>query len=159
MIVVLLIASLVVPYSRPFHLTSPHPEWNTPCGADLLLPYIRLSSVLPFLLSLPCVRVSHLSLYTASFLTAIVMRYYHVPIAHMSKAWLSLSGQRGTDVLLRPIILVVLLSFRLSFDVFYFFSLSIEFCECSPCVHREHRFLFGDVTSSKCTDLCIHGSP
>ena len=71
MIVLLLIASLVVPYSRPFHLTSPHPEWSTPCGADLLLPYIRLSSVLPFLQSLPCVRVFHLSLYTASFLTAI----------------------------------------------------------------------------------------
>lgn len=51
------------------------------------------------------------------------------------------------DVLLRPIILVVLLSFRLSFGVFYFFSLSVEFCECSPCVHREHRFLFGDVGS------------
>ena len=40
--------------------------------------------------SLPCVRVFHLSLYTASFLTAIGMRYYHVPIAHRSKAWLSL---------------------------------------------------------------------
>ena len=46
------IASLVARYSRPFHLTSPHPERNTPCGADLLLPYIRLSSVLPFLQSL-----------------------------------------------------------------------------------------------------------
>ena len=41
---------------------------------------------------------------TASFLTVIGMRYYHVPIAHRSKVWLSLSGQRGTDVLLRPII-------------------------------------------------------
>ena len=40
--------------------------------------------------SLPCVRVFHLSLYTASVLTAIGMRYYHVPIAHRSKAWLSL---------------------------------------------------------------------
>lgn len=36
--------------------------------------------------------------------TAIEMRYYHVPIAHRSKAWLSLSGQRGMDVLHRPII-------------------------------------------------------
>ena len=33
-IVLLLIASIVAPYSRPFHLTSPHPEWNTPCGAN-----------------------------------------------------------------------------------------------------------------------------
>ena len=38
-IVLLLIASLVVRYSRPFHLTSPHPEWNTPCGVNLLLYY------------------------------------------------------------------------------------------------------------------------
>ena len=44
-IVLLLIASLVVRYSRPFHLTLPHPEWNTPCGANLLLHYIRPSSV------------------------------------------------------------------------------------------------------------------
>ena len=89
MIVLLLIASLVVRYLPLYHSTSPHPEWNTPCGANLLLPYIRFSSVLPFLLSLPCVRVFHLSLYTASFLTAIGMRYYHAPIAHRLKAWLS----------------------------------------------------------------------
>ena len=82
MIVFLVIASLVVRYLPLYHSTLPHPEWNIPCGADLLLPYIRLSSVLPFLQSLPCVRVFHLSLYTASFLTAIGMRYYHVPIAH-----------------------------------------------------------------------------
>ena len=30
MIVLLVIVSLVAPYSRPFNLTSPHPEWNTP---------------------------------------------------------------------------------------------------------------------------------
>ena len=84
-------------------LTAINPELNIPCEADLLLPYIRLSSVLPFLQSLSCVRVFHLSLYTASFLTAIGMRYCHVPIAHRSKAWLSLSEQRGTDVLHRPI--------------------------------------------------------
>ena len=36
--------------------------------------------------------------------TAIGMRYCHVPIAHRLKAWLSLSGQRGTDFLHRPII-------------------------------------------------------
>ena len=89
-IALLLIASLVVRYLPLDHSTLPHPEWNTPCGADLLLPYIRLSSVLPFLQSLSCVRVFHLSLYTASFLIAIGMRYYHVPIAHMSKARLSL---------------------------------------------------------------------
>ena len=103
-LIALPIASLVAQYSRSYHSTSPHPEWNTPCGVNLLLPYIRLSSVLPFLQSLPCVRVFHLSLYTASFLNAIGMRYYHVPIAHRSKAWLSLSGQRGTDFLHRPII-------------------------------------------------------
>ena len=82
MIVLLVIASLVVRYLPLYHTTLPHPELNIPCGADLLLPYIRLSSVLPFLQSLPCVRVFHLSLYTASFLTAIGMRYCHVPIAH-----------------------------------------------------------------------------
>ena len=71
MIVLLVIASLVVRYLPLYHSTLPHPEWNTPCGVNLLLPYIRLSSVLPFLQSLPCVRVFHLSLYTASFLTAI----------------------------------------------------------------------------------------
>ena len=81
-IALLVIASLVVPYLPLYHSTSPHPEWNIPCGVNLLLPYIRLSSVLPFLQSLPCVRVFHLSLYTASFLTAIGMRYCHVPIAH-----------------------------------------------------------------------------
>ena len=88
-------------YENSFGL---HPELNIPCEADLLFPYIRLSSVLPFLQSLPCVRASHLSLYTASLLTAIGRRYCHVPIANISKAWLSLSGQRGTDVLHRPII-------------------------------------------------------
>ena len=82
MIVLLVIASLVAPYLLLYHSTLPHPELNIPCGADLLLPYIRLSSVLPFLQSLPCVRVFHLSLYTASFLTAIGRRYSHVPIAH-----------------------------------------------------------------------------
>ena len=82
MIVLLVIASLVVRYLPLYHTTLPHPELNIPCEADLLLPYIRLSSVLPFLQSLPCVRVFHLSLYTASFLTAIGMRYYHAPIAH-----------------------------------------------------------------------------
>ena len=82
MIVLLVIASLVVRYLPLYHTTLPHPELNIPCEADLLLPYIRLSSVLPFLQSLPCVRVFHLSLYTASFLTAIGMRYCHVPIAH-----------------------------------------------------------------------------
>ena len=87
-------------YENSFGL---HPELNIPCEADLLFPYIRLSSVLPFLQNQPCARVFHLSLYTASFLTAIGMRYYHVPIAHSLKAWLSLSGQRGTDVLHRPI--------------------------------------------------------
>ena len=46
-----------------------------------------------------------------------------------------------------------------AFDVFNFFRFSIKFCECSPCVHREHCFLFGDVASGKRTDLCIHGSP
>ena len=40
MIVLLLIASLVVPYLPLYHSTLPHPEWNIPCGADLLLPYI-----------------------------------------------------------------------------------------------------------------------
>ena len=110
MIVLLLIASLVVRYLPFYHTTSPHPEWNTPCGANLLLPYIRFSSVLTFLQSLPCVRVFHLSLYTASFLTAIGMRYYHVPIAHSLKAWLSLSGQRGTDVLHRPIYIISFLN-------------------------------------------------
>ena len=89
-IALLLIASLVVRYLPLNHSTLPHPEWNTPCGVNLLLPYIRLSPVLPFLQSLSCVRVFHLSLYTASFLIAIGMRYYHVPIAHMSKARLSL---------------------------------------------------------------------
>ena len=82
MIVLLVIASLVVRYLPLYHTTLPHPELNIPCEADLLLPYIRLSSVLPFLQSLPCVRVFHLSLYTASFLTAIGMRYCHVPIVH-----------------------------------------------------------------------------
>ena len=82
MIVLLVIASLVAPYLLLYHTTLPHPELNIPCAADLLLPYIRLSSVLPFLQSLPCARVFHLSLYTASFLTAIGMRYYHVPIAY-----------------------------------------------------------------------------
>ena len=53
-IALLLIASLVVRYLPLNHSTLPHPEWNTPCGADLLLPYIRLSSVLPFLQSLSC---------------------------------------------------------------------------------------------------------
>ena len=80
-IVLLVIASLVVRYLPLNHSTLPHPERNIPCGADLLLPYIRLSSVLPFLQSLPSVRASP-SLYTASFLTAIGRRYYHAPIAH-----------------------------------------------------------------------------
>ena len=40
MIVLLLIASLVVPYLPLYHSTLPHPERNIPCGADLLLPYI-----------------------------------------------------------------------------------------------------------------------
>ena len=84
------IASLVAQNSRSFHSTSPHPEWYILCGANLLLPYIRILSVLSFLQSQPCVRVFHLSLYTASVLTAIGMRYYHVPIAHRSKAWLLL---------------------------------------------------------------------
>ena len=35
MIVLLVIASLVVRYLPLYHSTSPHPEWNTPCGADL----------------------------------------------------------------------------------------------------------------------------
>ena len=48
MIVLLLIASLVVWYLPLYHSTSPHPEWNTPCAVNLLLPYIRLSSVLPY---------------------------------------------------------------------------------------------------------------
>ena len=56
MIVLLVIASLVAPYLLLYHTTLPHPELNIPCAADLLLPYIRLSSVLPFLQSLPCVR-------------------------------------------------------------------------------------------------------
>ena len=34
----LVIASLVAPYSHSYHSASPHPEWNTPCGADLSLP-------------------------------------------------------------------------------------------------------------------------
>ena len=110
MIVLILIASLVVRYLPLYHTTSPHPELNIPCEADLSLPYIRLLSVLPFLQSLPCVRVFHLSLYTASFLTAIGMRYYHVPIAHSLKAWLLLSGQRGTDVLHRPIYIISFLN-------------------------------------------------
>lgn len=60
MTVLLVIASLVVRYLPLYHTTSPHPELNIPCEADLLLPYIRFSSVLPFLESLPCVRVFHL---------------------------------------------------------------------------------------------------
>ena len=68
MIVLLVIASLVARYLPLYHSTSPHPELNIPCGADLLLPYIRLSSVLPFLQSLPCVRVFHLSLSINRFL-------------------------------------------------------------------------------------------
>ena len=71
LIVLLVIASHVVRYLPLYHSTLPHPEWTTPCGVNLLLPYIRLSSVLPFLQSLPCARVFHLSLYTASFLIAI----------------------------------------------------------------------------------------
>ena len=71
MIVLLVIASLVVRYLPLYHSTLPHPELNIPCGVNLLLPYIRFSSVLPFLQSLLCVRVFHLSLYTASFLIAI----------------------------------------------------------------------------------------
>ena len=47
-IVLLVIASLVAPYLLLYHTTLPHPEWNTPCWVNLLLPYIRLSSVLPF---------------------------------------------------------------------------------------------------------------
>ena len=47
-IVLLVIASLVVRYLPLNHSTLPHPERNIPCGADLLLPYIRLSSVLPY---------------------------------------------------------------------------------------------------------------
>ena len=47
-IVLLVIASLVVRYLPLYHSTLPHPEWNTPCGVNLLLPYIRLSSVLPY---------------------------------------------------------------------------------------------------------------
>lgn len=57
MIVLLLIVSLLVQYLPLYHSTSPHPEWNIPCGADLSLPYIRFLSVPPFLQSLPCVRV------------------------------------------------------------------------------------------------------
>ena len=48
MIVLLVIASLVVRYLPLYHTTLPHPEWNTPCWVNLLLPYIRLSTVLPF---------------------------------------------------------------------------------------------------------------
>ena len=48
MIVLLVIASLVARYLPLYHTTLPHPELNIPCEADLLLPYIRLSSVLPF---------------------------------------------------------------------------------------------------------------
>ena len=48
MIVLLVIASLVVRYLPLYHTTLPHPELNIPCWADLLLPYIRLSSVLPY---------------------------------------------------------------------------------------------------------------
>ena len=44
MIALLVIASLVVLYLPLYHSTSPHPEWNTPCGVNLLLPYIRLSA-------------------------------------------------------------------------------------------------------------------
>lgn len=40
MIVLLVIASLVVRYLPRYHTTSPHPELNIPCEADLLLPYI-----------------------------------------------------------------------------------------------------------------------
>ena len=47
-IALLLIASLVVRYLPLYHSTLPHPEWNTPCGVNLLLPYIRLSPVLPY---------------------------------------------------------------------------------------------------------------
>ena len=48
MIVLLLIASLVVSYLPLYHSALSHPEWNTPCGVNLLLPYIRLSPVLPY---------------------------------------------------------------------------------------------------------------
>ena len=114
MIVFLVIASLVVRYLPLYHSTLPHPEWNIPCGADLLLPYIRLSSVLPFLQSLPSVRASP-SLYTASFLTAIGMRYYHVPIAHRLLQ---------TDFFLfRPILFPF-------FSDIYSFSLIIKYLTC-----------------------------
>ena len=56
-IVLLVIVSLVVPYSLHYQSASPHLERNTPCRANLLLLNIRFSSVLPFLQSLPCVRV------------------------------------------------------------------------------------------------------
>ena len=115
MIVLLVIASLVVRYLPLYHTTLPHPELNIPCEADLLLPYIRLSSVLPFLQSLPCVRVFHLSIYTASFLTAIGMRYYHVPIAHRLLQ---------TDFFLfRPILFPF-------FSDIYSFSLIIKYLTC-----------------------------
>lgn len=54
-------ASLIVWYLPLYHRTSPPPLWNSLYGVDLLLPYIRFSSVLPFLQSLSCVRVFHLS--------------------------------------------------------------------------------------------------
>ena len=44
MIVLLVITSLVVRYLPLYHTTLPHPERNTPCWANLLLPYIRLSA-------------------------------------------------------------------------------------------------------------------
>ena len=47
-IALLLIASLVVPYLPLYHSTLQHLEWNTPCWVNLLLPYIRFSSLLPF---------------------------------------------------------------------------------------------------------------
>lgn len=56
-------ASLIVRYLPLYHRTSPHPLWNSLYGVDLLLPYIRFASVLPFLQSLPCIRVFQFSTY------------------------------------------------------------------------------------------------
>ena len=58
MIVLLVIASLVVRYLPLCYSTSPHPEWNTPCGADLLLSYIRFS----FLIDCKWVILHHLTI-------------------------------------------------------------------------------------------------
>ena len=49
--------------------------------------------------------------------------------------------------------------FKLVTQFLCFLCLGIKLRERSPCVHREHCFLFGDVASGKRTDLCVHGSP